>query len=199
VPGPSFPLFHFSTHRVTSFTTLLAAWHLWPTLHRWWIWSQYQRDPYSEERFTRLMDEIGRTETSSYSSWYISGVFRARRGKDEPFWVVEIYNGKRGSFVLGRLLVLGNDGRHIRSFPDERVQVTLLAPDGFNSATIRSIQKRHDNREVVELPDLDGDGYAENAFGRAVNRRLMAGSRVAGTQNDSHGTANFAMSWQTTA
>jgi hypothetical protein len=78
------------------------------------------------------------------------------------------YNGKRGSFVLGRLVVLGNDGRHIRSFPDERVQVTLLAPDGFNSATIRSIQKRHDNREVVELPDLDGDGYAENAFGHAV-------------------------------
>jgi hypothetical protein len=90
-----------TTLAITTSTIVLTVCLLWPTLHRWWAWKQYQRDPYSENKFARHMGKIIRHETFAYRSWYISGVFRARRGREEPFWVVQI-NGSLGS---GRLLV----------------------------------------------------------------------------------------------
>ncbi len=136
---------------------LFTGWLLWPEARRYRIWTQYTREPYSQERFLKHMALIGQEPTKRFGEWYINGVYRARRNGHGPLWVIEIYHGHKGGFTLGCLVVLDSDGRHLRTIEDERINWILVAP----KSDWRQIQAETNAKRIVDLPDLTGDSWSE--------------------------------------
>ena len=120
-------------------------------------WSNFLDEPYSEKMFEAHMNALGMRPTKSFNDWYISGVYRARQGKSAPKWVVQVYDGNDSSFRFGCLVVLGPKGEHLRTIERERVHWSLIGTGGDYKHFSRLIIERI----VVDLPDLNGDSYAE--------------------------------------
>ncbi len=120
-------------------------------------WSDFLDQPYSKDAFTSHMEVLGRNPTNAFDDWYISGVYRARQGKGPPKWVVQIYDGDDSAFRFGCLVVLGPKGQHLSTIASERVHWSLISV----AANFRLASKLAAEKIVVDLPDLNGDGYAE--------------------------------------
>ncbi len=131
------------------------------------LWSAVLADPYSDEALTNYLSAIGRSSAVDFSQWYISAVYRAKRKAMAPVLVVEVYNGRRGSFNLGCLLVFGPNGNLLREIADERVHWSLSGPStqvnwrDAQVARVRSDQRAAALGQVLELSDLTGDGFDE--------------------------------------
>ena len=110
-----------------------------------------------------LTDSIGQGPSAELDSWYISDVYRARRKNREPFYVVQIYNGIQDGkgFGLGCLVVFDSKENHLRTIEGERVLVGLLGPDYDFETDYPLLRKKVENQEIIDLPDINGDGFAE--------------------------------------
>ena len=122
-------------------------------------WDAYIENPHSDRAFGSHMRSIGVNAPRTLSAWYISGVYRAKRKSKEPLWVVQLYDRVDGGFTPGCLVVLGSDGRHLRTIQDERIHWSLVAP----KAEVEPFSRAHaaHAKQVVDLPDFNGDSYAE--------------------------------------
>ncbi len=133
-------------------------------------WTAYLEDPYGSDAFSSLMKSMDYDPTEGVESWYIGAVFRAKRKDQEPFWVVEVTEGKLiegdAPFVDTRpaayhgpccLVVLGPKGKHLRTIEKESVYRNLLEPEGKRRSAFRRLR----TKKIVDLPDLNGDSYAE--------------------------------------
>ncbi len=133
-------------------------------------WAAYLEDPYGSDAFSSLMKSMDYDPTEGIESWYIGGVFRAKRKDQEPLWVVEVTEGRLiegdAPFVDARpaayngpccLLVLGPKGKHLRTIEKESVYRNLVEPAGRRKSVYRQLQ----TKKIVDLPDLNGDSHAE--------------------------------------
>ena len=120
-------------------------------------WTDWLDEPYSQSSFTNHLTAIDEHPTKGFDKWYISGVYRAKRSRQAPLWVVQIYNGTPQSFNLGCLVIFDSKGRLLRTIPHERVHWSLVAP----KAEFELDYKKTSNKIVSDLPDLNGDGFDE--------------------------------------
>jgi hypothetical protein len=120
-------------------------------------WLDFLDQPYSKNALVAHLNALGRETPHDFDNWYISGVYRAKQAKGAPKWIVQIYDGDKSAFRLGCLVVLGPKGKHLRTISSERVHWSLMAADAdFELARTLAAEKI-----VVDLPDLNGDSYAE--------------------------------------
>ncbi len=124
-------------------------------------WDAFVKDPYSHHAFASHMRLVG-AASPPVIGWTITGVYRARRKSEEPLWVMELHNLVGGGLSPGCVVVMDSDGAHLRTILDERIDAPLVASYG-DSKLIRDATKA---KRVLDLPDFDGDSYAEIATSR---------------------------------
>jgi hypothetical protein len=146
----------------------VASGPLWPKASNVGsLWSALQANPYSDDSLKTYLDVIGRSSAVDFGEWYVSAVYHAERAEKEPLLVVEVYDGTRRAFNLGCLLVFDPNGVLLREIPKERVHWSLGGPTRLvnwmdqQSAQIRADQQAASRREILDLVDLNGDGFDE--------------------------------------
>ena len=65
-------------------------------------WDQYKYNSYSDELLAEHLITCSENPSESFDSWEISGVFRAKRGDEEPFIVTQLDDGGRLVLPVGK-------------------------------------------------------------------------------------------------
>ena len=139
------------------------------------LWIAVKEDPYSKDALKKYISAVGNSTALDFPHWYISSVYRAKRGSMDPLLVIQVYDGTRMAFNLGCLLVFDADGRLLREIPKERVHWSLGGPTTQSNwmnpqtARIRADQQAAASKRLIDLKDLTGDGFDEIPTQRWAN------------------------------
>jgi len=125
-------------------------------------WTDYKNNPYSVNALEKYFKTCEENPTVEFSSWYISDVFNAKRKDNNSLLVTQIYDGTPDvGFKPGCLVIFDVNGKILNIIMRERVDVILLLPDFDFNRDHSLITEKRDNQQLIDLPDLNGDGYAE--------------------------------------